>query len=62
MSPSTGEDVQSPGTANIEAKEDEQMVFMKVAQAGQTVSQNLPSTTSFETGQLYVSCNSSSVH
>ncbi|WPH00233.1 Positive regulator of purine utilization [Acrodontium crateriforme] len=37
MSPSTGEDVQSPGTANMEAKEDEQMVFMKVAQAGQTV-------------------------
>ena len=37
ISPSTGGDVQSPGTVDSEAKEDEQMVFMKVAQAGQTV-------------------------
>ena len=37
ISPSTGGDVQSPGTVNLEAKEDEQMVFMKVAQAGQMV-------------------------
>lgn len=37
VSPSTGEDVQSPGTLNLEPNEDEQMVFMKVAQAGQTV-------------------------
>lgn len=29
--------MQSPGGANVEAKEDEEMVFMKVAQAGQTV-------------------------
>jgi len=36
-SPSTGDEVHSPGTANLEAKEDEEMVFMKVAQAGQTV-------------------------
>lgn len=37
LSPSTGDDVQSPGSTNIEAQEDEQMVFMKVAQAGQMV-------------------------
>jgi len=37
LSPATGGEVQSPGGANVEAKEDEEMVFMKVAQAGQTV-------------------------
>ncbi|KAK5126127.1 hypothetical protein LTR85_011482 [Meristemomyces frigidus] len=37
LSPSTGDEVQSPGTASLEAKEDEEIVFMKVAQAGQTV-------------------------
>ena len=37
ISPSTGGDVQSPGRVDLEAKEDEQMVFMKVAQAGQMV-------------------------
>ena len=37
MSPSTGESVQSPGAIHAEAKEDEQLVYMKVAQAGQTV-------------------------
>ena len=37
LSASTGEDVQSPGSWNFEAKEDEQMVFFKVAQAGQAV-------------------------
>ena len=37
LSPSTGDDVQSPSTVNFEAKEDEQLVFMKVAQAGQMV-------------------------
>lgn len=37
LSPSTGEEVQSPGTAGLEAKEDEQIIFMKVAQAGQNV-------------------------
>ncbi|KXL51045.1 MAG: hypothetical protein FE78DRAFT_26839 [Acidomyces sp. 'richmondensis'] len=37
LSPATGGDVQSPSGANVEAKEDEEMVFMKVAQAGQTV-------------------------
>lgn len=37
LSASTGEDVQSPGAMQQELKEDEQMVFMKVAQAGQTV-------------------------
>ncbi|EMD00468.1 hypothetical protein BAUCODRAFT_144135 [Baudoinia panamericana UAMH 10762] len=36
LSPSTGE-VQSPSAASLEAKEDEEMVFMKVAQAGQMV-------------------------
>lgn len=36
VSPSTGE-VQSPGSVGMEAKEDEELVFMKVAQAGQTV-------------------------
>ena len=37
ISPSTGSDVHSPGRVNLEAKEDEQTVFMKVAQAGQMV-------------------------
>lgn len=37
LSPSTGDEVQSPGTASLGAEEDEEMVFMKVAQAGQTV-------------------------
>ena len=37
LSPSTGGDVESPGRINFEAKGDEQMVFMKVAQAGQMV-------------------------
>ncbi|TKA83222.1 hypothetical protein B0A55_00649 [Friedmanniomyces simplex] len=37
LSPSTGGEVQSPGAASLEPKEDEEMVFMKVAQAGQTV-------------------------
>jgi hypothetical protein len=37
ISPSTGGDVESPGRVNFEAKGDEQMVFMKVAQAGQMV-------------------------
>ena len=37
LSPSTGGDVESPGRVNFEAKGDEQMVFMKVAQAGQMV-------------------------
>jgi hypothetical protein len=34
---STGEHVQSPGAVHQELQEDEQMVFLKVAQAGQTV-------------------------
>ncbi|KAK0874202.1 hypothetical protein LTR87_011624 [Friedmanniomyces endolithicus] len=37
LSPSTGGEVQSPGAASLEPKEDEEMVFMRVAQAGQTV-------------------------
>jgi hypothetical protein len=37
LSPSTGGEVQSPGAASLEVKEDEELVFMKVAQAGQTV-------------------------
>ena len=37
LSPSTGGDVESPGRVNSEVREDEQMVFMKVAQAGQMV-------------------------
>jgi hypothetical protein len=37
LTPSTGGDVESPGRVNFEAKGDEQMVFMKVAQAGQMV-------------------------
>jgi hypothetical protein len=37
VSSSTGNDVQSPGSIDREAKEDEQLVFMKVAQAGQMV-------------------------
>lgn len=37
LSPSTGGDVESPGRVNFELKGDEQMVFMKVAQAGQMV-------------------------
>lgn len=37
MSPSTGSDIQSPAAVEREANEDEQMVFMKVAQAGQMV-------------------------
>ncbi|KAK3070260.1 hypothetical protein LTR53_010781 [Teratosphaeriaceae sp. CCFEE 6253] len=37
LSPSTGGEVQSPGAASLEPREDEEMVYMKVAQAGQTV-------------------------
>ncbi|KAF2767810.1 hypothetical protein EJ03DRAFT_375804 [Teratosphaeria nubilosa] len=37
LTPSTGGDVQTPGTTRPESKEDEEMVYMKVAQAGQTV-------------------------
>ncbi|QIW97708.1 hypothetical protein AMS68_003226 [Peltaster fructicola] len=37
LSATTGEDVQSPGTVNLELKQDEQLVFLKVAQAGQMV-------------------------
>ncbi|EME46127.1 transcription factor domain-containing protein [Dothistroma septosporum NZE10] len=37
LSPATGDDVQSPGAVNLEREEDKQMVFLKVAQAGQTV-------------------------
>nr|POE63005.1 positive regulator of purine utilization [Quercus suber] len=37
LSPATGESIPSPSALNLEAKEDEQMIFMKVAQAGQTV-------------------------
>ncbi|GIZ42613.1 hypothetical protein CKM354_000587300 [Cercospora kikuchii] len=37
LSPATGEDVQSPGSVNFELEEDKQMVFMKVAEAGQMV-------------------------
>ncbi|KAF2718271.1 hypothetical protein K431DRAFT_231129, partial [Polychaeton citri CBS 116435] len=37
LSSSTGEDVQSPSASNLESKEDEETVFLKVAQAGQTV-------------------------
>ncbi|KAK5687419.1 hypothetical protein LTS10_001557 [Elasticomyces elasticus] len=37
LSPSTGGDLPSPGPAGLEPKEDEEMIFMKVAQAGQTV-------------------------
>ena len=37
LSPATGDDVQSPGAVNLEQEEDKQMVFLKVAQAGQTV-------------------------
>ncbi|SMQ45305.1 unnamed protein product [Zymoseptoria tritici ST99CH_3D7] len=37
LSPATGEDVHSPGTFDLEEDEDQQMVFLKVAQAGQTV-------------------------
>jgi hypothetical protein len=37
LSASTGEDVESPGTLHKELEEDEQIVFLKVAQAGQTV-------------------------
>ena len=37
ISPSTGGDVESPGRLNFEIKGDEEMVFMKVAQAGQMV-------------------------
>ncbi len=37
VSSATGSDVESPGAVEREAKEDEQMVFMKVAQAGQMV-------------------------
>lgn len=37
LSPATGEDIQSPGAFNLEQDEDQQMVFLKVAQAGQTV-------------------------
>jgi hypothetical protein len=37
LSASTGEDVESPGTIHKELEEDEQIVFLKVAQAGQTV-------------------------
>ena len=37
LSASTGEDVQSPSALHKELEEDEQVVFMKVAQAGQTV-------------------------
>ncbi len=35
MSPITGDRVQSPGSIDREAREDEELVFMKVAQAGQ---------------------------
>lgn len=35
LSPSTGSDVQSPGTIEREGYEDQQRVFMKIAQAGQ---------------------------
>lgn len=37
LSPSTGEDVQSPGIVPFEDREDEQTVFLKVAEAGQKV-------------------------
>lgn len=37
LSPATGEDIQSPGAFNMEQDEEQQMVFLKVAQAGQTV-------------------------
>ncbi|KAK4503715.1 hypothetical protein PRZ48_004630 [Zasmidium cellare] len=37
LSPATGDDVQSPGAVNLENEEDKQIVFLKVAQAGQTV-------------------------
>lgn len=36
-SPSMPGEMRSPGAASVEPKEDEEMVFMKVAQAGQTV-------------------------
>ncbi|KAI7160267.1 hypothetical protein KC349_g3586 [Hortaea werneckii] len=36
-SPSMAQGMRSPGAGSMEAKEDEEMVFMKVAQAGQTV-------------------------
>lgn len=37
LSSATGEDIQSPGAFNLEQDEEQQMVFLKVAQAGQTV-------------------------
>lgn len=37
LSPATGEDIQRPGAFNLEQDEEQQMVFLKVAQAGQTV-------------------------
>ncbi|KXT16363.1 hypothetical protein AC579_5573 [Pseudocercospora musae] len=37
LSPATGDDVQSPGNVNFEHEEDKQMVFIKVAEAGQMV-------------------------
>lgn len=37
LSPATGDDVQSPGNVNFEHEEDKQMVFLKVAEAGQMV-------------------------
>lgn len=37
LSPATGVEVQTPESTGTELKEDEEMVFMKVAQAGQTV-------------------------
>ncbi|USW48887.1 hypothetical protein Slin15195_G022060 [Septoria linicola] len=37
LSPATGDDVQSPGNVNFELEEDKQMVFLKVAEAGQMV-------------------------
>ena len=37
LSPAMGEDVPNPDLINMEIEEDKQMVFLKVAQAGQTV-------------------------
>jgi hypothetical protein len=37
LSPPTSGGVQSPSTSTMETKEDEEIIFMKVAQAGQTV-------------------------
>ena len=37
LSPSTGDEMQSPGLATLGLEEEQELVFMKVGQAGQTV-------------------------